>query len=107
LAIYKPVQFNYLTWVCGGYHFARILHFALTVGYVMFFVIHIVQVILAGWNNFRSVISGFEVVDETPQLAFEGALLITETPGDSIGTTAAKDPIQSNIDKKNEDGTEN
>ena len=28
--------------------------------------------VLAGWNNFRSVISGFEVINETPQLAFEG-----------------------------------
>jgi hypothetical protein len=26
--------------------------------------IHIIQVILAGWNNFRSVITGFEVVDD-------------------------------------------
>ena len=63
LAIYKPVQFNYITWLCGGYHFARILHFVLTVGYVLFFVIHIVQVILAGWRNFQSVVTGFEVVE--------------------------------------------
>ncbi len=63
LAIYKPVQFNYLVWMCGGYHFARILHFILTIGYVFFFLIHIIQVILAGWNNFRSVISGFEVIN--------------------------------------------
>ena len=65
LAIYKPVQFYYLTWLCGGYHLARIWHFVLTIGYVLFFMIHIVQVILAGWNNFRSVITGFEVVDDT------------------------------------------
>lgn len=64
LAIYKPVQFYWLCWLCGGYHFARIIHFVLTIGYVLFFVIHIVQVILAGWNNFRSVISGFEIVDD-------------------------------------------
>lgn len=64
LAIYKPVQFYWLCWLCGGYHVARILHFALTISYVLFFVIHIVQVILAGWNNFRSVISGFEVTEE-------------------------------------------
>jgi thiosulfate reductase cytochrome b subunit len=64
LAIYKPVQFYYLTWLCGGYHLARIWHFVLTIGYVLFFLIHIIQVILAGWNNFRSVITGFEVVDE-------------------------------------------
>jgi thiosulfate reductase cytochrome b subunit len=64
LAIYKPVQFNTLTWLCGGYGAARIEHFVLTLGYVLFFIIHVVQVALAGWNNFRSVISGFEVVHE-------------------------------------------
>lgn len=65
LAIYKPVQLYWLCWLCGGYHFARILHFALTIGYVLFFVIHVVQVILAGWNNFRSVVSGFEVEERS------------------------------------------
>jgi len=73
LAIYKPAQFYWLTWVCGGYHFARILHFALTIGYVLFFVIHIVQVIIAGWNNFRSVISGFEVVKEKNIVTIQSA----------------------------------
>ena len=71
LAIYKPVQFNGLCWLCGGYHLARIWHFVLTIGYVMFFLIHIIQVILAGWNNFRSVISGFEVVNEEPKHIIE------------------------------------
>jgi thiosulfate reductase cytochrome b subunit len=81
LAIYKPVQFYYLTWICGGYHFARILHFALTIGYVFFFLIHIVQVMLAGWNNFRSVISGFEVVNEPdPQPIIENPIPTDEKP---------------------------
>jgi len=63
LAIYKPVQFHWLTWLCGGYYLARVEHFILTIGYVLFFVIHIIQVILGGWNNFSSVITGFEIVD--------------------------------------------
>lgn len=63
LAIYKPVQLHWLTSLCGGYHFARIEHFALTIGYVLFFIIHVVQVMMAGWNNFRSLIAGFEVVE--------------------------------------------
>ena len=62
LAIYKPAQLNTLTSLLGGYHAARIEHFALMIGYVLFFIVHVVQVILAGWNNFRSVITGFEVV---------------------------------------------
>lgn len=64
LAIYKPVQFYWLCWLCGGYHFARILHFTLTIGYVLFFIIHVIQVIIAGWNNFRAMVAGFEVVEE-------------------------------------------
>ena len=64
LAIYKPVQLYWLTWLCGGYHVARVIHFALTIGYVFFFLIHVVQVALAGWNNFRSVIAGFEIINK-------------------------------------------
>ncbi|WP_316824097.1 cytochrome b/b6 domain-containing protein [Pedobacter miscanthi] len=78
LAIYKPVQFYWICWLCGGYHFARILHFALTIGYVFFFLIHIVQVILAGWNNFRAVVAGFEVADE-PLLPKPENLIIEKT----------------------------
>ncbi len=45
LAIYKPVQFSAFTWLCGGYSAARAEHFILTIGYVLFFLIHIAQVI--------------------------------------------------------------
>jgi thiosulfate reductase cytochrome b subunit len=61
LAIYKPVQFSWLTALFGGYPGARFLHFWLTVGYVLFFVVHIAQVIRAGWNNFRAMVIGYEV----------------------------------------------
>jgi thiosulfate reductase cytochrome b subunit len=62
LAIYKPTQLAWLTGLLGGYAWARAEHFALTVGYVLFFVIHIAQVIRAGWNNFRAMVTGYEVV---------------------------------------------
>jgi thiosulfate reductase cytochrome b subunit len=61
LAIYKPIGFSWLCALCGGYKMARIIHFALTIGYVLFFLVHVIQVILAGWNNFRAMITGFEV----------------------------------------------
>jgi hypothetical protein len=41
---------------------ARLEHFALTIGYVLFFVIHITQVVRAGWSNFRAMVIGVEVV---------------------------------------------
>lgn len=64
LAIFRPVQFAWLTALFGGYPAARFVHFWLTVGYVVFFVVHIAQVIRAGWNNFRAMVIGVEVVDE-------------------------------------------
>ena len=68
LAIYKPVQFNFFSWLCGGYSMARAEHFILTIGFVLFFLVHILQVIKTGWNNFQSMITGVEVIktDKTP-----------------------------------------
>ncbi len=61
LAIYKPTQTHWLTTLLGGYEMARWLHFWLTIGFCAFFVVHVGQVILAGWNNFRSMVSGYEL----------------------------------------------
>ena len=66
LAIYKPVQLGWLTSLLGGYETARLLHFALTIGYVLFFVVHIAQVARAGWNNFRAMIAGYEIQEINP-----------------------------------------
>lgn len=71
LAIYKPVQFNWLCALCGGYENARAIHFVLTIGYSLFFVIHLLQVVRAGWNNFRGIVSGFEVIEEKEEIPKE------------------------------------
>lgn len=65
LAMYKPVQLYWLCALCGGYETARAIHFILTIGYCLFFVVHLAQVIRAGWNNFRSMVTGFEVIKKT------------------------------------------
>ncbi len=64
LAIYKPAQLSWLTALLGGYSFARGIHFALTIGFLLFFVVHVAQVIRAGWNNFRGMVIGYELVRE-------------------------------------------
>lgn len=69
LAIYKPVQFGWLTWLCGGYAFARVLHFVLTIAFCLFFLVHIAQVMRAGWNNFRSIVTGYELVSTEEEKA--------------------------------------
>jgi len=61
LAIYKPTQAHWLTTLLGGYEMARWEHFWLTMGFCAFFLVHVGQVILAGWNNFRSMVSGYEI----------------------------------------------
>ncbi len=72
LAIFKPTQTHWLTTLLGGYEAARWEHFWLTVGFCAFFVVHVAQVALAGWNNFRSMVSGFEVKRvEEPSLEAE------------------------------------
>ena len=62
LAIYKPTQLAWLDSLLGGYMAARFEHFLLACGYVLFFLVHIAQVIRTGWNNFRAMVSGYELV---------------------------------------------
>lgn len=61
LAIYKPTSVRWLTAMFGGYEMARWIHFWTTMAFLGFFGVHVVQVVLAGWNNFRAMVSGREV----------------------------------------------
>lgn len=64
IAIYKPVQLWWVTQTIGGYSTARLIHYLIAIGFVAFFAIHLAQVIRAGWNHFRAMIVGFEVVEK-------------------------------------------
>jgi thiosulfate reductase cytochrome b subunit len=44
LAIWKPVQFQFVTGLLGGYDTARIVHFAMMAGIVGFIVVHLALV---------------------------------------------------------------
>ena len=61
LSIYKPTEVHWITSLLGGYEMARWEHFWLTIGFCAFFLVHVGQVILAGWNNFRAMVSGYEL----------------------------------------------
>ena len=61
LAIYKPTQLHWLTSVLGGYEIARLFHFWTSMGFLGFFAVHILQLVLGGWNYFRAMVSGYEV----------------------------------------------
>jgi thiosulfate reductase cytochrome b subunit len=48
----------------GGRQTARTIHFVAASGIVLFFVVHIVMVLLSGvWNNLRSMITGRYVIE--------------------------------------------
>jgi len=74
LSIYKPVQFHTLCSLLGGYEWARAEHFILTILFVLFFVVHVIQVILAGWNNFRSMVTGLDVLRPGKEILLQPAL---------------------------------
>jgi thiosulfate reductase cytochrome b subunit len=73
-AIFRPVQLSWLTALCGGYEAARLEHFIITIGFLLFFFLHLIQVIRAGWKNFLSMITGFEIIAKynTPKKKFGG-----------------------------------
>jgi thiosulfate reductase cytochrome b subunit len=71
LAIYKPIQtagiFPFLSVSflgATGYEISRWVHFWLTWAFCAFFLVHIAQVARAGWNNFRAMITGYEIVTD-------------------------------------------
>ena len=75
LAIYKPLQLAWLTSILGGYEWARWEHFWLMILFVLFFAVHVIQVAIAGWANFRYMITGYDVVDaESPNEREEEAV---------------------------------
>jgi Ni/Fe-hydrogenase b-type cytochrome subunit len=59
-AVWKPVQFSWLAWLMGGFHWARVWHF-LVMWAILFFVLgHLIMVVLHGWNNFLSMLTGWK-----------------------------------------------
>jgi thiosulfate reductase cytochrome b subunit len=84
LAIYKPVQLNWLCKILGGYEWARAEHFILTILFCVFFLVHLIQVALAGWNNFAAMVRGFETKDIVPALDAEEKTEVTNAAGNTI-----------------------
>lgn len=60
LAIYKPVQLSVLAWPLGGFHLARVWHFAALCLFAAFVIGHLTMVALHGWNNFVSMFTGWK-----------------------------------------------
>ena len=62
MSIYWPVQFSSITALFGGYDTARAWHFIFTASFVIFFFGHIFLVMISGWSNFVSMLTGWKKV---------------------------------------------
>lgn len=60
LVIWNPVQFSWIGWIVGGFHYARIVHFAAMCGLILFIAGHIVMVVIHGWRDFTSMFTGWK-----------------------------------------------
>ncbi|RZA04462.1 MAG: DUF4405 domain-containing protein [Proteobacteria bacterium] len=60
--IYKPVQLGFFLPIFGGYEGARLVHFIAMILLILFTLLHVLQVMRAGWNGFRAMVAGFEVI---------------------------------------------
>ncbi len=60
LVLYKPAQFSWLAFLFGGFHLTRLWHFAAMCGFLAFIPGHLIMVLLHGWANFFSMLSGWK-----------------------------------------------
>jgi Ni/Fe-hydrogenase b-type cytochrome subunit len=60
IVLYNPVQFSFLAWLMGGFHLARLSHFCVLCALLLFVLGHLFMVILHGWNNFLSMLTGWK-----------------------------------------------
>lgn len=61
-ALWQPERLGWLAAPFGGLDNAKAVHFWLTILFFLYFVVHVAQVVRAGWNNFRSMVVGHELV---------------------------------------------
>ncbi len=61
LALWKPVQLAGLVALLGGFRLVRVWHFLAMCGLAAFVPGHLVMVAIHGWNNFRSMATGFKL----------------------------------------------
>ena len=60
IVLFNPVQFSLLATLMGGFHWARVWHFCVLCALLLFALGHLIMVILHGWNNFTSMLTGWK-----------------------------------------------
>ena len=60
IVLYNPAQFSLFASLMGGFHLARRWHFCVLCALLFFVLGHLIMVILHGWNNFASMLTGWK-----------------------------------------------
>lgn len=60
IVLFKPAQFSWLAFLFGGFHLTRLWHFVAMCGFLAFIPGHLIMVLLHGWANFFSMLSGWK-----------------------------------------------
>lgn len=60
MVLYNPVQFSVLAYLMGGFHLARLWHFLVMWCLLLFLAGHLVMVVVHGWDNFVSMLTGWK-----------------------------------------------
>jgi Ni/Fe-hydrogenase b-type cytochrome subunit len=81
LILYKSAQLSFLVPLLGGYRSVRILHFIALVGFAAFVPGHLVMVVVHGWNNFQSMLTGWN---------FKPAYAVSTLPASTAGDRELK-----------------
>lgn len=67
LVLYKSAQLSFLVPLFGGYRSVRVLHFVSLLGFAAFVPGHLVMVMVHGWNNLRSMLTGWNFRPDYPK----------------------------------------
>jgi thiosulfate reductase cytochrome b subunit len=68
-AIHKPMQFQLLAAIFGGFDAARVWHFWLMWIFILFVIPHVILVFADGWDTLRSMIAGWSARAARPEVA--------------------------------------
>ncbi len=99
LAMAYRDQVPWLAAALGGRHTVRGIHKFLMFGIVAFVLVHVVQVMRAGWPTLRAMISGYAIVPAGAAAAIDGATPEPDRLGAPIPQSAANATLASNTRK--------
>jgi thiosulfate reductase cytochrome b subunit len=93
LAMAYHEQLPWLSALLGGRHTVHAIHKLLMFGIIAFAIVHVAQVIRAGWPSFLSMISGYSMIPAGSSAAVDGAIPEPDRLGAPVAQSAARKTV--------------